>query len=158
MEAKIIIIYTGKKLKSKTSKNKRYILENKTIYADIADSDVFGKNISYIAQKKYNLAGSENILFITDGGSWLKNMQIGYPPGSVYQLDHYHLKKKLKMAYKDRPDLMERALELISRKKQDKLLKFVKLSADNGVIPEILSEDLIIYIEANLDGMCANQP
>ena len=51
---------------------------------------------------------------------------------------------------------MERAHELISRKKQDKLLKFVKLSADNGVIPEILSEDLIIYIEANLDGMCAN--
>ena len=122
MEAKIIIIYTGKKLKSKTSKNKRYILENKTIYADIADSDVFGKNISYIAQKKYNLAGSENILFITDGGSWLKNMQIGYPPGSVYQPDHYHLKKKLKMAYKDRPDLWREHMSLSAERSRTSYL------------------------------------
>ena len=85
-----------------------YILENKTVYADIADSDVFGKNISYIAQKEYNLAGAENILFITDGDRWLKNLQIGYLPGSVHQLDHYHLKKKLKRAYQDREDLLER--------------------------------------------------
>jgi len=35
MEAKIGIIYTGKKLESKSSKNKRYILENKTVYADV---------------------------------------------------------------------------------------------------------------------------
>ncbi|MBL7060435.1 MAG: UPF0236 family protein, partial [Actinobacteria bacterium] len=146
MEAKIGIIYTGKKLESKSSKNKRYILENKTVYADIADSDVFGKNISYIAQKKYNLAGAENILFVTDGDRWLKNLQIGYLPGSVHQLDHYHLKKKLKRAYQERLDLLERAFDLISRKKQSRLLQFVKLSAGNGAIPEGLADDLITYI------------
>ena len=155
MEAKIGIIYTGKKLESRSSKHKRYILENKTVYADIADSDVFGKNISYIAQKKYNLAGAENILFVTDGDRWLKNLQIGYLPGSVHQLDHYHLKKKLKRAYQERPDLLERAFDLISRKKQAKLLQFVKLSAGNGAIPEGLADDLITYIEANLDGIWA---
>ena len=155
MEAKIGIIYTGKKLESKSSKNKRYILENKTVYADVADSDVFGKNISYVAQKEYNLAGAENILFITDGDRWLKNLQIGYLPGSVHQLDHYHLKKKLKRAYQERPDLLERAFDLISRKKQISLLQFVKLSAGNGAIPETLADDLITYIEANLDGIWA---
>jgi len=155
MEAKIGIIYTAKKLESKTSKHKRYILENKTVYADIADSDVFGKNISYIAQKEYNLAGAENILFVTDGDRWLKNLQIGYLPGSVHQLDHYHLKKKLKRAYQERPDLLERAFDLISRKKQSILLQFVKLSAGNGAIPEALADDLITYIEANLDGIWA---
>ena len=54
MKAKIGIIYTGKKLESETSKIKRYALENKTVYADIVDSDVFGKNMSYL--------GEENIL------------------------------------------------------------------------------------------------
>jgi len=155
MEAKIGIIYTGKKLESETSRNKRYILENKTVYADILDSDAFGKNISYIAQEKYNLADAENILLISDGDRWLKNMQIGYLPGSVHQLDHYHLKKKLKKAYQERPDLLERAFDLINRKKQDRLLQFVKLSAGNGAIPETLADDLITYIETNLDGIWA---
>lgn len=155
MEAKIGIIYTGKKLESKTSKNKRYKLENKIVYADILDSDAFGKNISYIAQEKYNLADAENILLISDGDRWLKNMQIGYLLGSVHQLDHYHLKKKLKKAYQERPDLLERAFDLINRKKQDRLLQFVKLSAGNGAIPETLADDLITYIETNLDGIWA---
>lgn len=155
MEAKIGIIYTGKKLESNSSRNKRYILENKTVYADILDSDAFGKNISCIAQKKYNLSDAENILFITDGDRWLKNIQIGYLPGSVHQLDHYHLKKKLKKAYQERPDLLEKAFDLINRKKQDRLLQFVKLSADNGAIPEALADDLISYIETNLDGIWA---
>lgn len=66
MEAKIGIIYTGKKLQSETSKHKRYVLEDKTVYADILDSDAFGKNISYIAQEKYNLGKAENILLISD--------------------------------------------------------------------------------------------
>jgi len=155
MEAKIGIIYTGKKLESKTSKNKRYKLENKTVYADILDSDAFGKNISYIAQEKYNLADAENILLISDGDRWLKNIQVGYLPGSVHQLDHYHLKKKLKRAYQERPDLLERAFDLINRKKQARLLQFVKLSAGNGAIPETLADDLITYIETNLDGIWA---
>jgi len=155
MEAKIGIIYTGKKLESNSSKNKRYILENKTVYADILDSDAFGKNISYIAQEKYNLADAENILLISDGDRWLKNMQVSYLPGSVHQLDHYHLKKKLKKAYQERPDLLERAFDLIGRKKQDRLLQFVKLSAGNGAIPETLADDLITYIETNLDGIWA---
>jgi hypothetical protein len=49
MEAKIGIIYTGKRLQSETAKNKRFLLENKTVYADISDMDQFGKNLSYIA-------------------------------------------------------------------------------------------------------------
>lgn len=120
-EAKIGIIYTGKELQSKTSKHKRYILKDKTVYADIADSDAFGKNISYIAQEKYNLRQAENILLISDGDRWIKNFQIDYLPGSVHQLDHYHLKKKLRMAYSDSPHLLSKVLDLIHRKKQEKL-------------------------------------
>ena len=155
MEAKIGIIYTAKELLSPTSRHKRYILKDKTVYADVLDSDAFGKNLSHIAQKKYNLAGAKNILFITDGDRWLKNMQIDYLPGSVHQLDHFHLKKKLKRVYQDRPDLLGRAFGLIHKKKQKSLLKFVRHSADNGAIPEVLADDLIGYIEANLDGIWA---
>ena len=39
MEAKIGIIYTGKKLTPETSKIKRYALENKTVYADVVDGE-----------------------------------------------------------------------------------------------------------------------
>lgn len=155
MEAKIGIIYTSKELCSASSKHKRYMLKEKTVYADILDSDDFGKNISYIAQKKYNLCGAQNILFITDGDRWLKNIHIGYLPGSVHQLDHYHLKKKIKSAYYQRDDLIYKAFDLIHRKKPKMLLSFVKLSKDNGAINGETADELIGYIESNIDSIWA---
>ena len=116
MEAKIGIIYTGKKLASSTSKIKRYILEDKTTYADIVDSDTFGKNMSIICEKKYAVSRAKNILLLSDGDKWIKNYQVSYLPGSVHQLDHYHLKKKIKQAYSHFPDLLDKALNLINTK------------------------------------------
>jgi hypothetical protein len=155
MEAKIGIIYTGKRLESKTAKHKRYALEDKTVYADILDMDEFGKNLSYIAEEKYSLSSAENVLTISDGAGWLKKCFGGYFPGSAHQLDHYHLKKKLKTIYSDEPYLLDRALNLINKRKEKDLIDFISLSKENGAIDAGGADDAITYIESNLSSIWA---
>lgn len=47
MEAKLAIICTGKELEHKNSKVCGYSLTNKTVFADITDSDSLEKAVSY---------------------------------------------------------------------------------------------------------------
>jgi hypothetical protein len=155
MEAKIGIIYTGKKLESETAKHKRFLLENKCIYADILDMDEFGKNLSYIAQKNYNLSEAENVLLISDGDRRIRELGVGYLPGSVHQLDHFHLKRKLRQLYSHSPDLLSRALGLIYRREEDKLIPFIRLSKVNGAIEEEAADEAMGYIEDNLSSIWA---
>jgi len=155
MEAKLGIIYTGKKLKSNTSKTTRYILDNKTIYADITDTDTFGKAFSYIAEKNYSYSMQENILFISDGDRGIKNIRAGYLPGSIHQLDHYHLKKRLRQAFSPYPDILDKLLNLINQRKEQKLPHYIRLAKINGAIDGDTASELISYIEDNLSDIWA---
>jgi len=155
MEAKLAIIYTGKSLESKNSKVARYSLTNKTVFATLADSDSFGKAVSYLAEKKYQLSKAKNVILLSDGDPWIKKLHTGYMPYSIHQCDHYHLKKKLKQVYNRYPALLNNFLELIAARKHYKLPYLIKMSKLRGIISDEDEEMLVSYIEANMDNIWA---
>jgi len=107
--------------------------------------------MSYLGEEKYSTSCAENILLLSDGDKWIKNYRVSYLPGSIHQLDHYHLKKRLRQTYSGNPDLLDKALNLIHIKKEHKLPEFVRLSKINGAIEETVADELTSYIEANID-------
>ena len=155
MEAKLAIVYTGKDLESKNSKVARYALKDKTVIALITDSDSFGKAVSYLAQKKYNLSKAKNVLLLSDGDPWIKKFHIGYMPYSIHQCDHYHLKKKLKQVYGASPVVLDKFLGLIAARKHYKLPYLIKMSKLSGLISGDDEEMLVSYIEANMESIWA---
>ena len=156
MEAKLaIVFYTGKELESKNSKVAKYIFKDKTVIASITDSDSFGKAVSYLAEKKYNLSKAKNVLLLSDGDSWIKKFHISYMPYSIHQCDHYHLKKKLKQVYGTNPVILDKFLDLITARKHHKLPYLVKISKLSGLISDDDEEMLTSYIEANMDSIWA---
>jgi hypothetical protein len=155
MEAKLAIIYTGKQLCSKNSKVSRYELTNKKIFASVDTWDNFGKMTSYSAQRHYNIKKAENVLLLSDGDPLIKRFHTDYMPGSIHQCDHYHLKKKLRQVYSQYPNVLEKFLSLIQKRKHEKLPYLIKMTKVNGLISEADEEMLTSYINSNMDSIWA---
>ena len=155
MEAKLAIVYTGKEIKSSSAKIKRYCLKNKTVIASIDDWDSFGKTTSYFAQKKYNLSKAKNVLLLSDGDIQIKKFHTDYLPYSIYQCDHYHLKKKLRQVYGANPVLLDKFLNLITARQHYKLSYLIKMTKLSGLITDEDEKTLISYINSNMDSIWA---
>jgi len=61
------------------------------------------------------------------------------------------LKEKTSSSILRKPKLLDKALNLIHTKKSGKLLKFIRLSKDNGAIKDRAADDLISYIETKFE-------
>jgi len=95
------------------------------------------------------------VLLISDGDRRIRELGIGYLPGSVHQLDRFHLKRKLSQLYSRRPDLLSRALDLIYERAEKKLISFIRLSKLNGAVEAYAADDAMGYISDNLSSIWA---
>jgi hypothetical protein len=90
-EVKLGIAYEGWQ---KVGKD-RYSTTNKTVYADIKDTDQFWTAMTLKLHQKYNLSGTQYVIG-GDGAAWIKEGAHYF--GGQYQLCRYHLNRALSHA------------------------------------------------------------
>jgi hypothetical protein len=152
---KLGVMYSGKELESKKAKHKRYRLLEKTLYAGIEDPEKFGEKLYLKGEEKLSLSQAKNMLLVGDGDPWIKGIAEDIYVTSSYQLDYWHLLRKIRQTFFDEPKIVAELEGYLYSGQGEELLRTVKLA-------RLLCEDrekearirgLAHYIEGNLSGL-----
>jgi len=154
-ELKLGIISKGKERRYKTGKAETKKLQDKFTYAGITSGDEFMSNLSILGEKRFKLSQAELILIGGDGAPWIKEGAKNYFPNSVYQLDKFHLERKIKQTLPYHKKMQKEIRGLLKEEQIDKALK--ELQYERNLRPEYQKdiEGLIHYIYSNQEGVNA---
>jgi hypothetical protein len=149
------MISKGKERRYKTGKAEAKKLQDKFTYTGIVSGDEFMSNLSILGEKRFNLSQAELVLIGGDGASWIKEGAQNYFPNSVYQLDKFHLERKLKQTLPYHQKMQKAIRNLLQEEQIDKALK--ELQQERNLRPEYQKdiEGLIHYIYSNQEGINA---
>jgi hypothetical protein len=153
IEAKTAILYTGKELVSEKAKHKRYRLKEKVTLSTTEGSEELAKWAVSVGEEKLSLSKAKNVLVIADGSDWCQNFLADWFPGAIYQLDHYHLKRRIRDVCRGDQKLYQALEKLALSNKVEHLIFVLKVGKLTGRIEEEKAEDLANYLEANKDGI-----
>jgi len=154
-ELKLAIISKGKERRYKTGSGEAKKLQDKFTYAGIAPADEFMANLAILGEKRFKLSQAELVLIGGDGASWIKEGAQNYFPNSVYQLDKFHLERKLKQTLPYHRKMQKEIRNLLKEGEIDKTLK--ELGQEKGLKPEHKKdiEGLMHYLYYNQEGVNA---
>ncbi len=97
-EAKVAAAYTGKRLASLTARHRRRTCTGKAVLAGIYPEGRAGPSIYAELCRSVGLHRARRTLVAGDGAEWIPVMVREWFPDAVFQLDHYHLKARLREA------------------------------------------------------------
>ena len=152
---KLGVMYSGKELESDKAKHKRYRLQEKTLYGGIEEAEEFGEKLYLKGEEKLSLSRARNMLLVGDGDLWIKGIAEDPYFMASYQLDYWHLLRRMRQTFPDEPRLVAELEGYLYSGRGKELLGTVKLA-------KLLCEDkerqakigdLANYIEGNLDGL-----
>ncbi len=154
-ELKLGIISKGKERRYKQGKGEAKRLQDKFTYAGITSGDEFMSNLSILGEKRFKLSQAQLVLIGGDGASWIKEGAQNYFPNSVYQLDKFHLERKLKQTLPYHKEMQKEIRNLLQEEQIGKALK--ELQYERNLRPEYQKDiaGLIHYIYSNQEGLNA---
>jgi len=118
-------------------------------------ADEFMSNLAILGEKRFRLSQAELVLIGGDGSPWIKEGAQNYFPNSVYQLDKFHLQRKIKQTLPFHQKRQKEIRDLLKGEQIDKALE--ELRKERILKPEHKKdlEELIHYIYANQEGVNA---
>lgn len=140
MEVKVAICYSGREDRYKESESGQKKLQDKVVYGDICKSEEFIEKASLFFNQIYNLLGIIYIVVLGDGAPWIKGFLNIYT-WAAYQLDRFHLWRKLKSHFSRKKEIYDELVSLIKENKIEEVLLII-----NKKINEI-NEKIINYEE-----------
>ena len=147
-EVKLGISYEGW---NKIGKD-RYSTLNKTVFADIADSDKFWAGITLKLHKRYDLSSIMQTVVGGDGAGWIKG-GVDYF-GGTYQLCRYHLNRELCYALGHDKETLKLVQHDFNHGEFDAALKLLKEAATVSKAEKALDIKRVIrYISSNASGL-----
>lgn len=153
MEAKAAIIYTGRQLVSASAKHKRYRLTEKITLATTRGVEELAKWVVEQGERHFGLSKASNVLVIGDGADWCQDFLSGWFPDAVYQLDHYHLREKLRRLAHGDEKLFAHLTKLVLSKHVADALWLIKAGITMGKFDSEEADDVISYLESNEDAI-----
>lgn len=181
-EVKVAICYSGREDRYKEGESGQKKIKGKVVYGDICKSEEFIEKASSFFNYFSGLMSVLYIVILGDGASWIKKFLELYNWGA-YQLDRFHLLRKLRSHFSRKKDEYEEIKTLIEENRIDKVIakinekgasleeKILALEA-KSILEERLEEkksykkrisfyrkrlkkarDLLTYIENNSDGI-----
>jgi hypothetical protein len=154
-ELKLGIISKGKERRYKTGKAEAKKLQDKFTYTGIVSGDEFMSNLSLLGEKRFKLSQAELILIGGDGASWIKEGAQNYFPNSIYQLDKFHLERKIKQTLYYHKEMQKKIRSLLQEGEIDKSLKYLQQERDLRSEHKKDVEGLMHYIYSNQEGINA---
>lgn len=149
-EAKVAVLYG---LKAEVSKN-RVALVDRVGYAGLEDSVTFAKRVSCLALL-HGMGSAGRVLAIGDGAGWIRRMIRDFLPGSIYLLDLFHLKRRLREVLADEDDALLLAQITAACVAGDPAgaLGLLKAYRPPNAEREKLHRKLIYYVRSNAAGI-----
>lgn len=153
IEAKLGVMYTGKELVSKTAKHKRYRLRDKGLFASTAEVGTFAQGLVASAERRVSLSKARYTLGVGDGAAWIRAMFESWLPGSIYQLDHFHVGYRLRQITRSDEELYRTLVRMIFGGKLKRLKRLLTLGADLGRFDPDKVEEFTLYLDENAGGI-----
>jgi len=152
-EVRLGVMFSGRELESETAKHKRYRLIERVRYGGVEEADMFGEKLFLRGEKHLGLSRAENVLLVGDGASWIEPLAGGDRYKAVYQLDWWHLERKLWETFGTRPEVAEHLVECLRQRQPEEIRRAVKLRLALGEGVRERLEDLAAYLENNWHGL-----
>ena len=155
LTVKLGVMYSGKELESQTAKHKRYRLAEKTLYGSIEEPEEFGEKLYLKGEEKLALSKARNLLILGDGDPWIKEIAEGPFFMGIYQLDWWHLMRKVRQTFSDQPKLASELIDYLYSGQAGEMLSTVRLArllCEDGDREEKIT-GLVTYLENNWDGL-----
>lgn len=96
---------------------------------------------------------SKEVIFVSDGAGWYRQLKEDYFPDAIYVLDFWHLARNIKISLgAERKELIGQLLNLAGKGAVDELLKRLRAYTREPTLRSKL-EGLIDYISNNRDGI-----
>lgn len=150
-EAKVGIIFSEAK---EVSKDRVEILDKRT-YATVKDITTFREHF-VIEAYKYGVFQSKEVIFVSDGASWCRQLKEGYFSEATYVLDFWHLARNIKVCLgAERKGLIGELLSLAGRGATRELLTRLGELRLHSREPTLRAKmlELISYVSNNRDGI-----
>lgn len=96
MEARIAVAYTGKREVSSTARHRKRLVTGKAVVAGLWPEGAAGQVIYAWLSRSVDIHRARYVLVPGDGAAWIPVLVANWFPDGVFQLDHYHLKVKLR--------------------------------------------------------------
>ncbi len=120
-EVKLAICYSGRENRYKKGNSGQKHLKDKIVYGDICKSEDFIEKASIFFNYFCSLISVLYILILGDGATWIKDFLSVYSC-SVYQLDRFHLLKKLRSHFSRKKEVYDEIKKLIEENRIDEVL------------------------------------
>lgn len=155
IEVKLGIGYTDKIKRYKTGRGSSLKLKDKFIYTAIENGKTFMENLSLVAEERIGLSKTKAIVFGGDGGPYITAGIKDYFVGAIYVLSTFHLKRNIKRALSQKPDMQRKVNDLIKKDEIDKALSTIKRTIvwTKDRKKKRLLNDLYVYIDRNREGI-----
>jgi hypothetical protein len=96
MEARIAVAYTGKRVLPETARHRKRLVTGKVVVAGLWAEGSAGQVISAWLTRSVGAHRARHRLVPGDGAEWIPVLVRNWFPDASFQLDHYHLKVKLR--------------------------------------------------------------
>lgn len=156
MEARLAVAYEGKIRTSDTAARTTYRLASKTMTSSLDDIDTFGQDVAIKLEEAFCFSQVPTSLFVADGDLHLKQLARSWLPGTVYQLDHFHLSKRIDELAGAGTALAAELKKFAFSKKKGALSDTVDAAVAEGAIEAAPAAEFLAYYEGNLDGIWAS--
>lgn len=97
-EAKVAAAYSGKQVVSATARHRKRVVTGKCVVAGVYEEGTAGQVIYAALCRSVGLHRARHKMVSGDGAEWIPVMVREWFPDHAFQLDHYHLKQRLRQA------------------------------------------------------------
>jgi len=101
MEARIAVAYTGKRDVSTTARHRKRVVTGKVVVAGLWEEGSAGQVIYAWLSRSVMVHRARYVLVPGDGAEWIPVLVRNWFPDASFQLDHYHLKVRLRQVAGD---------------------------------------------------------
>lgn len=101
MEARLAVAYSGKQVLSRTARHPKRLVTGKVVVAGLWEEGAAGQVIYAALCRSVGIHRARHRLVSGDGAEWIPVLVRNWFPDCPFQLDHYHLKARLRQVAGD---------------------------------------------------------
>lgn len=153
LEVKLGVMYTGRESYGK-GKNR---LKDKVVYGGLEGAEEFGEKLWIKGEKKLKVSEARKQLLIGDGDVWIKEIKQANFPHASYQVDWWHLTKKIREAMRKNERLSRLLIRRLYEGKGATLVGLLERKIDRLTEEREEIDKLLGYLRHNQEGFYGSQ-
>jgi hypothetical protein len=156
MEARIAVAYTGKRVVSPSARHRKRVVTGKSVVAGLWPEGSAGQVMYAWLSRSVGVHRARFVLVPGDGAAWIPVLVANWFSGAVFQLDHYHLKVKLREVAGD-PGRARRWIEWTLAGQWRRVERSMAALVQRGKLSAAVARETRSFLELNAPAIWAFQ-